>query len=57
MNFCSNNNKVVGYGTIKIWKSNPPYSDNPIKELKGHRDIMISGSYGRLPMWNILYIR
>ena len=55
MNFCSNNNKVVGYGTIKIWKSNPPYSDNPIKELKRHSgDVR---SYGTLPMWNILYIR
>ena len=55
--------------TIKIWKSNPPYSDIPIKVLRGHsdsvtsllymkeRDVMLSGSYGRLPMWNILYIR
>ena len=22
--------------TIKIWKSNPPYSDTPIKVLEGH---------------------
>ena len=51
--------------TIKIWNSNPPYSDTPIKVLKGHRnsvtsllyikekDIMISGSVETLRLWNI----
>ena len=52
--------------TIKIWKSNKPYSDTPIKVLEGHsdkvdsllyikeRDIMISGSVdGTLLLWNI----
>ena len=66
MNFCSNNNKVVGYGTIKIWKSNPPYSDTPIKVLEGHwdyvtsllymkeRDIMLSESIDEtLHLWNM----
>ena len=47
----------AGDKTIKIWKSNPPYSDTPIKVLEGHssyvnshlyineRDKMISGAY------------
>ena len=52
--------------TIKIWKSNPPYSDIPIIVLKGHnssvssllyikeRDIMISGSEDdTLLLWNM----
>ena len=52
--------------TIKIWKSNPPYSDTPIKVLKGHRnyvssllymkerDILISGSWDvTLRLWNM----
>ena len=52
--------------TIKIWKSNPPYSDTPIKVLEGHdngvrcllyikeRDIMISGSEDEiLRLWNM----
>ena len=52
--------------TIKIWMSNPPYSDIPIKVLKGHRlfitsilyikerDIMISGAYDRtIRLWNM----
>ena len=52
--------------TIKIWKSNPPYSNTPIKVLAGHsrdvnsllyikeRDIMISGSDDRtLRLWNM----
>ena len=52
--------------TIKIWKSNPPYSDTPIKVLVGHtncvwsllyiheRDIMISGSNDRtIRLWNM----
>ena len=55
--------------TIKIWKSNPPYSpysDTPIKVLEGHsdyvisllyikeRDIMISGSRDKtLRIWNM----
>ena len=52
--------------TIKIWKSNPPYNDKPIKVLYGHnkcvhtllyikeRDIMISGSSDNtIRMWNI----
>ena len=51
---------------IKIWKSNPPYSDTPINVLKGHsrsvvsflyikeRDIMISGADdGTLRIWNM----
>ena len=50
--------------TIKIWKSNPPYSDTPIKVLEGHsecvtsllyikeRDVMISGSK-TLHLWNM----
>ena len=53
--------------TIKIWRSNPPYSQTPLKVLKGHqnavttllyikeRDLMISGSWdGTLIFWNIL---
>ena len=54
--------------TIKIWKSNPPYSDKAIKVLEGHRyavhsllyikerDIMISGSGSldrTLRLWNM----
>ena len=52
--------------TIKIWKSNKPYSNTPIKVLEGHsdnvnsllyikeRDIMISGSNDkRLCLWNM----
>ena len=52
--------------TIKIWKSNPPYSDTPIKVLEGHsdwvnsllyikeRDIMLSGSRDyTLRLWNM----
>ena len=53
--------------TIKIWKSDPPYTDTPIKILEGHnhfvwsllyikeRDIMISGSYyiSLLLLWNM----
>ena len=52
--------------TIKIWKSNPPYSDTPIKVLEGHsnsvasllyikeRDIMISGAIDEtLRIWNM----
>ena len=33
------NNRIASCSfdkTIKIWKSNPPYSDTPIKVLKGH---------------------
>ena len=33
------NNRIASCSydtTIKIWKSNPPYSDIPIKVLKGH---------------------
>ena len=60
---CSNDKK------IKIWKSNPPYSDTPIKVLKGHdrcvgcvksllyikeRDMMVSGSTDEtLRLWNM----
>ena len=63
------NNRIASCSkdmTIKIWKSNPPYSDTPIKVLKGHsnsvnsllyikeRDIMISGSSdGKLCLWNM----
>ena len=55
---CSNDN------TIKIWKSNPPYSNTPIKVLEGfnqsatsllyikERDIMISGG-SILIVWNM----
>ena len=53
--------------TIKIWKSNPPYSDTPIKVLREHsssvisllyikeRDIMLSsGSRDEtLRLWNM----
>ena len=51
---------------INIWKSNPPYSDSPIKVLEGHsffvtsllyikeRDILISGSRDdTLHLWNM----
>ena len=51
---------------IKIWKSDPPYSDTPLKVLKGHRgyvisliyikerDILISGSDDQsLRFWNM----
>ena len=53
------NNRIASCSkdmTIKIWKSNPPYSDTPIKVLREHsrgvnsllyikeRDVMISGS-------------
>ena len=63
------NNRIAscsGDKTIKIWKSNPPYSDIPIKVLKGHsdnvfallyikeRDVMISGSDDEtLRLWNM----
>ena len=63
------NNRIASCSndkTIKIWKSNPPYSDIPIKVLKGHsyyvysllyiieRDILISGSYDKtLHIWNM----
>ena len=51
--------------TIKIWKSNPPYSDTPIIVLTGHSDwvnsllyikdnVMISGSDDKtLRFWNM----
>ena len=63
------NNRIASCSadkTIKIWKSNPPYSDTPIKVLEGHwdyvnsllyikeRDIMISGSFDvTLRIWNM----
>ena len=67
------NNRIASCSadeTIKIWKSNPPYSDTPINVLNGHsssvisllyikeRDIMISGSLDedKLRLWNILLI-
>ena len=61
------NNRIASCSydeTIKIWKSNPPYSDTPIKVLEGHRhwitsllyikerDIMLSGSV-TLRLWNM----
>ena len=63
------NNRIVSCSmdnTIKIWKSNPPYSNIPIKVLEGHesgvrsllyikeKDIMISGANDNtLRMWNM----
>ena len=63
------NNRIASCSkdkTIKIWKSNPPYSDTPIKVLEGHsffvtsllyikeRDVMLSGFYdGTLGLWNM----
>ena len=63
------NNKIASCswdGTVKIWKSNPPYSDKPIKVLNcfnkrvnsilyiKERDILISGSdSGILCLWNM----
>ena len=63
------NNRIASCSndkTIKIWKSNPPYSDTPINVLEGHsshansllymkeRDILISGSYDKtLRLWNM----
>ena len=63
------NNRIASCSadkTIKIWKSNPPYSDTPIKVLEGHsndvtfllyikeRDILISGSNDvTLRLWNM----
>ena len=63
------NNRIASCSwdkTIKIWKSNPPYCDTPIKVLTGHRNIvksllylkekdkMISGSAdGTLRLWNM----
>ena len=61
------NNRIASCSkdmTIKIWKSNPPYSDTPIKVLEGHRykvasllyikerDVMLSGSV-TLRIWNM----
>ena len=63
------NNRIASCSfdySIKIWKSNPPYSDTPIKVLEGHssgvksllyikeRDILISGSWDEtLRIWNM----
>ena len=63
------NNRIASCSkdkTIKIWKSNPPYSDTPIKVLTGHsrdvtsllyikeRDILISQSFDvTLRLWNM----
>ena len=63
------NNRIASCSydkTIKIWKSNPPYSDTPIKVLREHsrlvtsllyikeRDIMLSGSDDvTLRLWNM----
>ena len=61
------NNRIASCSddkTVKIWKSDPPYSDTPIKVLEGHnnwvtsilyikRDIMISCSYDRTFVWNM----
>ena len=63
------NNRIASSSkdtTIKIWKSAPPYSDTPIKVLKGHdesvmsllyimeKDMMISGcNDDTLRLWNM----
>ena len=63
------NNRIASSSedkTIKIWKSNIPYSDTPIKVLEGHdtgvisivyikeKDIVISASSnGKLCLWNM----
>ena len=63
------NNRIASSSfdySIKIWKSNPPYSDIPIKVLRGHsrdvtsllymkeRDVMISRSFDvTLRIWNM----
>ena len=62
------NNRIASCSddeTIKIWKSNPPYSDTPINVLKTHwgvtsllyikeRDILISRSQDdTLRLWNM----
>ena len=63
------NNRIASCSydkTIKIWKSNPPYSDIPIKVLREHsyyvisllyikeRDVIISGSRDKtLYLWNM----
>ena len=44
------NNRIASCsadGTIKIWKSNPPYSNIPIKVLEGHKDWVTSMIYVR----------
>ena len=64
------NNRIASCSyehTIKIWKSNPPYSDTPIRVLEGHshwitsllyikeKDLMISGDWNDriLSLWNM----
>ena len=63
------NNRIASSSddtTVKIWKSSPPYSQKPIKVLKGHssnvtsllyikeRNIMVSGSKDEtLRLWNL----
>ena len=63
------NNRIASCScdkNIKIWTSNPPYSDTPIKVLEGHdktvfsllyikeKDMMISGSFNeKLCLWNM----
>ena len=52
------NNRIASCSwdeTIKIWKSNPPYSDIPIKVLKGHSNYVLTGHSNFV--YSLLYIK